>query len=267
MDELASVRPAALALPAGRDVLWVLTALAAVAALAWAYLLVDVARMEAVRAAGAGAMMRMGPGTGTDLLLLYGMWSVMMVAMMVPTVAPAVLVYVVIVRRTAPQQPVAPSTALFVAGYLLAWAGFSAFAALVQWELGRLAMLSPAMAATSPLVGAALLIGAGVYQWTPLKEACLRHCQVPLVYLAHHWRPGLRGALPMGLHHGLYCIGCCWAIMGLLFVGGVMNLLWVAVLSGVVLLEKLAALGGRAGRMLSGLAAVVAGVAVLAGWV
>ncbi|MEE8436682.1 MAG: DUF2182 domain-containing protein, partial [bacterium] len=109
-----------------------------------------------------------------------------------------------------------------------------------------------------------LLIAAGVYQWTPIKESCLKHCKAPLTFLAQHWRYGVGGAFRMGLHHGLYCIGCCWAIMGLLFVGGVMNLLWVAALSIFVLLEKLVPFDSLLGRGLSGLASVLAGVLFMA---
>lgn len=119
------------------------------------------------------------------------------------------------------------------------------------------------MVSTSTFLGGGLLIAAGLYQWTPLKEGCLKHCKAPLFFLAQHWRSGLSGAFRMGMHHGLYCIGCCWAIMALLFVGGVMNLLWVAALSSFVLLEKLVPLGSRIGRGLSGLATIAAGIVMI----
>lgn len=263
MNHGAPARPAGAAVAFLRDRLWVVAGLAVVTLLAWAYLLVDAARMHAMTSGDAVAMMAMQPTTATDLLLLFLMWSVMMAAMMVPTVIPAVLIYVAIVRRMAPHQSITASTTGFVTGYLLVWAGFSLIATGLQWTFGRLALLSPEMVASSPFFGGALLIAAGAYQFSPLKKSCLKHCQAPIVYLAQHWRSGVQGALAMGVRHGAYCVGCCWAIMGLLFVGGIMNLLWVAAIAIFVLLEKLALLGGRLGLWLSGLAATASGLALI----
>lgn len=246
-----------------RDRLAVVVGLTGVAILAWAYLLFDASRMDGMAMAYPGAVMAMKPWFIVDLLLLFLMWAVMMVAMMLPSVAATVLIYAAILRRISPQQRVARSTVVFVLGYVSAWTAFSVVAVGLQWGLDRLALLSPLMVASSPILGGALLIAAGIYQFSPIKDACLKHCRTPLTYLAQHWRHGFGGALRMGLQHGLYCIGCCWAIMLLLFVGGVMNLLWVAALAVFVLLEKLAPLGGRAGRWLSGLAAVTSGLAIM----
>ena len=140
---------------------------------------------------------------------------------------------------------------------------FSVAATLLQWSLARAALLSPMMVSASPWLGGAILITAGVYQWTPLKNVCITHCRSPLAFLVQHWRPGFPGALRLGLRHGLYCVGCCWVLMLLLFFGGVMNLLWIAAITAFVLLEKLAPYGVQGGRV-SGIALVLAGLWVLA---
>jgi predicted metal-binding membrane protein len=247
-----------------RDRIAVLVGLAGVAGSAWIYLLFDAARMHGMAMGDPVAATAMKPWTALDLSLLFLTWAVMMVAMMLPSVAAAVLTFAAISQRIAPRRPAARSVVSFVVGYLAVWTGFSLVATGLQWVLDRLVLLSPTMVASSPVLGGALLTIAGLYQLSPLKSACLEHCQNPLAYLAQHWRHGVVGALRMGLQHGLYCVGCCWAIMGLLFVGGVMNLLWVAALSMFVLLEKLALAGGGAGRWFSGLAAVAAGIAMMA---
>ena len=249
---------------AARYRLPVLGGLAGITALAWIYLLNDAARMDSMAMGDTAAMMAMKPWGWSDLSLLFLMWAVMMAAMMVPSVTPAVLIYGTLVRRMTPDQPALLSVGLFLLGYLADWTAFSLAAAGLQWGLDRLALLSPMMVSNSSYLGGGLLIAAGVYQWTPIKESCLKHCKSPLTFLALHWRSGAGGAFRMGLHHGLYCIGCCWAIMGLLFVGGVMNLLWVAALSIFVLLEKLVPLDSRLGRGLSGLAAIAAGAGFMA---
>ena len=269
---MPAIDPAGARTPAGRPGLSlaaryrmpVLAGLAGVTALAWIYLLNDAARMDAVSMGDPAATMAMKPWGWADFPLLFLMWSVMMTAMMVPSVTPAVLIYATLVRRMTPDQPALLLVGLFLLGYLADWTAFSLSAVGLQWGLDRWALLSPMMVSNSPYLGGGLLIAAGVYQWTPVKESCLKHCKAPLTFLAQHWRPGAGGAFRMGLHHGLYCIGCCWVIMGLLFVGGVMNLLWVAALSIFVLLEKLVPLDNRLGRGLSGLSAVTAGVLFMA---
>jgi predicted metal-binding membrane protein len=191
------------------------------------------------------------------------MWAVMMVAMMVPTTAPMTLVYAAVARKAAIQtNPVAP-TFVFVAGYIVVWSVFSVAATATQWELDRAALLSPMMVSNSVLLGSALLIGAGVYELTPLKHACLRRCRAPAQFLSQNWRGGMLGAFRMGLQLGAYCLGCCWVLMGLLFVGGVMNLLWIAAISAFVLLEKILPLG-RAAGWFGGTAMILVGAASLA---
>jgi len=208
-------------------------------------------------------MLRVQAWTPVDAVLMFLMWVVMMVGMMVPSAAPMTLLYASVARQARAQgSPLAP-TAVFVAGYLLMWAVFSAFATAAQWGLERAALVSPAMVATSPVLGAGLLVMAGIYQLTPFKGACLRHCRSPVHLLAERWREGARGALRMGLEHGAYCLGCCWALMALLFVGGVMNLLWVATIALFVLVEKLVPHGAASGRV-AGLGMVGIGAAMLA---
>lgn len=214
-------------------------ALSGIAALAWLYLFLEAADMTAAMA-GMDRAMVMPPKDTADLLLLFAMWWVMMVGMMLPGVAPVILTFATVNRnRRARAEPYVPA-ALFAGGYLLAWGGFSLAATLAQWALERAALLSPMdMTTDSRLLGGLLFVAAGLYQFTPVKLACLRFCRSPLDFVVNHWRDGPVGALRMGIAHGLYCLGCCWILMLLLFVGGVMNLLWVAALAIVVLVEKL----------------------------
>lgn len=172
------------------------------------------------------------------------MWAVMMVAMMLPAAAPMLLLFAAVQRRRGLEGRPVIRTAVFGAGYFLLWFLFSLAAAGAQLALQSRLLLSPRLVAVSPLLGAGLLFVAGAYQWSPWKAACLAHCQSPLGFVTRHWREGAGGALAMGLRHGGYCLGCCWAAMGLLFVGGVMNLLLVAVLAVFILLEK-SGIGGR----------------------
>jgi predicted metal-binding membrane protein len=219
----------------------ILAALAAIAALAWLYLFLAAADMTAAMA-GMDRTMVMPPRGSTELLLLFAMWWVMMVGMMLPSVAPVILTFATVNRnRAARGEPYVPS-ALFTAGYLLAWVGFSLAATLAQEALERANLISPMdMTTNSRLLGGLLFLAAGLYQFAPVKLACLRFCRSPLDFVVNHWRDGPGGAVRMGLTHGLYCLGCCWVLMLLLFVGGVMNLLWVAFLGVVVLVEKLSA--------------------------
>lgn len=223
----------------------VLTGLLTLATLAWIWL-----GRDAVQCACA-------MGTPT-VLALFAMWAVMMVAMMVPSVAPTVLLFAGVNRRRRETgRPFVP-TAVFVGGYLAAWTAFSAGASAIQALLQRTPFFSPRMAFTHALLGAGVLIVAGLFQLTPLKRACLVHCRNPLSFLMTEWREGVRGALVMGWRHGAYCVGCCWLLMALLFVAGVMDLRWVAALSAFVLAEKL--VPARVGMSrLAGVALVVAG--------
>lgn len=235
-----------------RDRLVVLAALTGIFGLAWAYLYVHVTEMN--------TMMALKPWGGIDFTLMFLMWAVMMVAMMVPSVTPVVLLYAAVLRKVAPRQPYGTSVGGFVLGYVTAWSVFSLGATALQWALEQLALLSAMMRGSTALFGGLLLITAGGYQWTPAKDACLEHCRTPLEFIARYWRAGSSGAIWMGAVHGSYCLGCCWALMGLLFVGGVMNLLWVALIAIFVLLEKVAPTGNILGRRLSGLGLIVTGL-------
>jgi predicted metal-binding membrane protein len=231
-------------------------ALLAVTVLAWASLFLMHSGMGSMETGGM-AMPGMQAWSPIEPLLLFVMWATMMVAMMLPSAAPTILLVASVLRRRREQASPAAPTAVFVAGYLVVWTAFSVAAALAQWGLHQAALLSPAMASTSPVLGGILLLVAGVYQWLPVKTACLHHCRSPLGFLGTHWREGSGGALMMGVRHGLYCLGCCWALMTLLFVAGVMNLLWVAAIAALVLVEKVVPAGPWLGR--------VAGL-TLAGW-
>jgi predicted metal-binding membrane protein len=188
------------------------------------------------------------------------MWVVMMVGMMTASAAPILLLFAGMHRgrgaRRAPRVVFA-----FSAGYLVVWTAFSAGAALVQWAMHQAAMLSPAMTTSGARFSGAILIAAGVYQLTPFKGACLMHCRSPLGFLLSHWRDGTAGALRMGIEHGTYCLGCCWALMGILFVVGVMNLVWVAAMTIFVLVEKLGPAGALVARG-AGVAMIASGALV-----
>jgi predicted metal-binding membrane protein len=176
-------------------------------------------------------------------ILMFFMWWIMMVAMMLPSAVPMILVFSGFHRNRREQGAPYVPTVVFALGYLLVWAGFSLVATAAQWSLGFGGLLSSMMASTSVLFGAVLLIAAGAYQLTPLKYACLKHCRSPLVFMSRHWRPGVWGALQMGIMHGAFCTGCCWFLMALLFYGGVMNLFWIIGLALLVLLEKVTPAG------------------------
>jgi predicted metal-binding membrane protein len=243
-----------------RDRAVVAVGLLGLAALAWVY----VVRMAAAPAGGMSAMAMPGMGAreAPALVWLIGMWAVMMVAMMVPSAAPSILLFAGVSRRRRLQGRPAVPVAVFTAGYLLVWIAYAAVAATAQWELHRRALLSPAMVSASPALAGSLLVAAGLYQWLPLKGACLSHCRSPLGFFSTEWREGARGAVRMGMRHGSYCVGCCWLVMALLFVAGVMNLAWVAAIAAFVLLEKLVQGGALLGRMV-GIALVCWGVWVL----
>jgi predicted metal-binding membrane protein len=223
---------------------WIIgAALIAIAAAAWAYMIHEARGMN-LRGVCHCLGMPMGDAAGGawsagSLLPLYLMWAGMMVAMMLPSAMPMILTFAAVSRKRREQQRPYVPVGVFVAGYVAIWSAFSVVAALAQWLLHRHALLSPAMASTSVWLGGVLLLIAGVFQFTPLKRACLTYCRTPLEFIMTRWREGARGAFRMGVEHGLFCTGCCWALMALLFVTGVMNILWIAILSLVVALEKL----------------------------
>jgi predicted metal-binding membrane protein len=243
-----------------RDRLIVLAGIVAIAGLAWAYV---VYRSQDNDATSMGMGMGMGMGQlqtwgAADFGLMYLMWAVMMAAMMVPSAAPMVLLFSTVNRRRREQQRPYVSTGVFLLGYVTVWCGFALAATLANWGLHANSLLSSTMGeSTSAYLGGGLLLSAGVFQWSRLKYVCLTHCRSPIGFLMSEWREGTRGALKMGLRHGAYCVGCCWVLMALLFVLGVMNLLWIAALAGFVLLEKAIPGGQRVSRL--------TGV-LLAGW-
>ena len=241
-----------------RDRAVVLGGLIAIAGLAWAYMLYLAQDMDSMTI----------PYTqfwgAEDFSLMFLMWAVMMVAMMVPTAATMILLFATVNRRRREREGPFVSTGVFVLGYIAIWSTFAVAATLAQWGLHTAALLSPMMSSTSHILGGALLLAAGLFQWSPLKNVCLTHCRSPLGFLMADWREGAGGAFNMGLRHGVYCLGCCWVLMGLLFVLGVMNLLWIAALAGFVLLEKVIPKGPWLSRA-AGVLLVVWGSWVAAG--
>ncbi len=263
-----------------RDRLVVVTALIAVAALSWAYLLagagmgmsaLEMTRMSQLGAAGGmseagmAGMVMMTPAVWAlgYAVLMFFMWWVMMVAMMLPSAAPMILLFATINRREQETGRSHVATGIFAVGYLGAWAGFSLVAVTLQWAFQRTGILSPMLVGTNVIFGGVLLLAAGIYQLTPIKHACLRHCRSPLAFLSTHWRRGTGGALQMGLVHGAFCVGCCWFLMALLFFGGVMNLYWISGLALFVLFEKTIPAGHWLGYA-AGVALLVWGAAMLA---
>lgn len=247
-----------------RDRIITIAVLAGMTGLAWVYLGMQAMGMADMPMAmdGLAGLARIKPWTPVDFLLMFLMWGIMMVGMMLPSATPMILLFARVTGSAREKgYPVTP-VGVFVSGYLLVWIGFSLGAAVLQWALEQAALLSPMMVATSPVLGGSLLIAAGVYQWTPLKDLCLTHCRSPFEFVTWHWRRGAAGALRMGIEHGIYCLGCCWVLMSLLFVGGVMSLLWIAAIAGFVLLEKTLPFAVPAGRI-SGLALAAAGVFVI----
>jgi predicted metal-binding membrane protein len=236
-------------------------ALVAVIAAAWGYLLLG-AGIE-MDMAGRG-MMAMPPRWNLPYAgLILAMWIVMMIAMMVPTAAPTVLLFTVLAGDRLGSSNLVPATAVvFSSGYVLVWCSFSVAATVLQWSLDRAGLLSESMALANATLASTVLIAAGVYQWTPLKEACLRHCRSPSEFLLCHWRGGTLGAVRTGARHGLFCLGCCWMLLALMFVGGLMNLAWVGAIALLVLLEKTIPGGDRLSR-LTGVLLIVWGVGCL----
>jgi predicted metal-binding membrane protein len=244
-----------------RDRLAVGLGLVGAIALSWLYL-VPASRDMYGSMNGLSAWMMEGSWDARYVLLIFLMWAVMMVGMMLPSAAPTLLLFATVLRKSDPRSAPVGRTYAFAGGYLLAWTAFSLAATLLQWALAEMALLSPMMITGSPTLGALILVVAGIYQWTPLKRSCLTRCRSPAVFVSRHYRAGVMGALRMGASHGIYCVGCCWALMLLLFFGGVMSLTWIAAITIFVLLEKLAPLGAQGGR-LSGALLLLAGFLVL----
>jgi predicted metal-binding membrane protein len=257
-----------------RDRLVVAGALGVIVALAWGYVLwlaadMDMGGMDMTGfrmiPAGLGIMAPANaPWRAIEFAFVFAMWAVMMVGMMAPSAAPMILMYARVGRQGKVESKPFAATGWFAAGYVLAWIGFSLAATLVQWAIERAALLDSRMASASNVLGGIVLVAAGVYQWTPLKDVCLAQCRTPFHFLMRHggFRGDLPGCLRLGLRHGMYCVGCCWVLMALLFVGGVMNVLWIALLALLILLEKITPFGWWVARA-AGAGCVAAGAWML----
>ena len=237
----ASSAPSTLEQALRRDRAVVIAAILVIAAIAWAYTVyLSETGMDMEGGMSMGmAMVDMRSWGAADFGLMFIMWAVMMVAMMAPSAAPMLLMFAAVNRKRREREAPFVPTGIFLAGYVIVWTLFAAGATVGNWGLHQASLLSSMMgAATSGYLGGALLLAAGAFQWSPLKTACLKQCRTPMGFLMTSWREGPRGALRMGLDHGAYCLGCCWALMLLLFVLGVMNLVWIAALAAFVLAEK-----------------------------
>lgn len=257
-----------------RDRLVVVIALVAVIVLSWVYVLAgagmgmsafEMTRMTqpvgvidstqpsvqgmSMGGTAVGGTMVTGAWTVGYAVVIFFMWWVMMFGMMLPSAAPLLLLFARMMRKEKDKGAPYVPTGVFALGYVIMWAAFSAIATGAQWGLEASGLLSGIMVGTSAVLGAGLLIAAGVWQLTPWKNACLRHCRSPIGFLSAHWRPGRTGAFKMGVVHGAFCLGCCWFLMALLFYGGVMNLYWIIGLALYILIEKLLPAGARIGQL------------------
>lgn len=243
-------------------------ALFAITALAWVYLLRTPRTMQMV-----GMTMPDSPGlvmsmawSAPDFLLMFTMWTVMMIGMMTPSAAPMILLYGRVARQPGLDSGTFASSIWFAGGYLLSWTVFSLAATTAQYALDRASLLTLGMFLVNTRLAGVVLIAAGIYQWTSLKDSCLRQCRSPLNFLQQYggFRRTILGSLGLGFRHGLYCIGCCWVLMALLFAGGVMNLVWIAAIAALVLLEKVVPAGRVVGRV-AGVVLALAGVWMMLG--
>lgn len=239
-----------------RDRLIIAVSLTVLTMIAWGYVLrlarsmsIDDMAMPRMEMGAGSCDMMMAPEprlwTMTEFIVKFSMWVVMMVGMMTPSASPMILLYARVGRQSELQGKPLAATGFFLGGYLLAWGAFASAATLGQWALEYALLLTPVMTSASGIFSGVLLIAVGLFQWTPLKDVCLKQCQAPILFIQQYggFRRDPLGSLGLGFRHGLYCIGCCWALMGLLFVGGVMNILWIAAIAIFVLAEKLVAKG------------------------
>ena len=238
--------------------------MAAIVAVSWYYL----GRMDGGMSTMQGrelphAGMTMGGRGAAGLLIAFGMWAVMMVAMMLPSMAPSASVFSSLAARRDPGRANG-TTATYVAGYAASWITFAAPAALTQWALTQALLLDPMARSTSTVLSSAILLAAGVYQWLPLKSACLSKCRTPLAFFIANWRDGRPGTFWLGLRHGGYCVGCCWALMAVMFVVGAMSLAWMGLVMLLVLSEKLIPASWRFDKAL-GMALFAAGLWITVG--
>jgi len=252
-----------------RDRQAVLAALVILTALAWSAMLWLMRDLTMASAAGAMSGIDMTerdirPWTALTFLGSFIMWAVMMASMMIPTVTPVILVYVRLGRWGEDQRKLFRATFWFAGGYLLAWAIFALLATCLHYELAGAALLTPMLASANDFLAGAILIVAGLYQWSSLKNLCLTNCRTPLRFIQRHggFKRDAMPSLTLGLRHGSYCVGCCWALMLLLFVGGVINMVWIAGLAILVLLEKVMSDGRNVSRLI-GLALIIGGISLI----
>ena len=236
-----------------RDRLIVVIALTTVIIVSWVYILsgagmgisaIDMTR-ENLSQDGIAGMAMMTPAVwAVDyIVLMIFMWWIMMIAMMLPSTSPMILLFVMLNRKQREKANPYVSTGIFALAYLVTWLAFSLVAVVLQASFQHLTWLSPMLMNNSVILGGLILLAAGIYQLTPIKQACLRHCRSPIQFISTRWRAGKMGSFQMSLEHGAYCVGCCWFLMGLLFFGGVMNLYWILGLAIFVLLEKMVPMG------------------------
>jgi len=223
-----------------KDRLIIISALFIISLLAWVYIIYLYRQMAVMNMDALFFAMPMTPSwTMTDFVLLLLMWFVMMIAMMTPAVAPLILIFAMVNRQRKQQNRPFVNTAYLMTGYFLVWAAFSLAATSLQWLLQQISLLNPEMKTTSKILGSVILITTGIFQFTAFKHTCLQYCRTPIEFVHRHWKEGKQGALRMGIQNGFYCLGCCWMLMVLLFVAGIMNLLWVALIAVFVLIEKI----------------------------
>lgn len=236
-----------------RDRIVIGGALFAIVALAWIYLLNTprTMQMSGMTMPDTPELVMSMTWSAPDFLLMFVMWTMMMIGMMTPSAAPMILIYGRVARQPGLQGPAFASSTWFAAGYLLSWTAFSLAATIAQYALDHAALLTLGMYLANTRIAGVVLIAAGIYQWTPLKDSCLKQCRSPLAFIQEHggFRRTISGALNLGFRHGLYCIGCCWVLMALLFAGGVMNLVWIAAIAVLVLVEKVVPAGRIVGRI------------------
>jgi predicted metal-binding membrane protein len=223
-----------------RDRLFIIGGLFLITLLSWFYIIYLYHQMVYMDMNALFFAMPMTPEwTVVDFILLFFMWLVMMIAMMTPSVAPLILIFAKVNRQRRQQQHPFVNSIYLMTGYFLIWATFSLVATSLQWLLQQVSLLNPEMKTTNKILSSVILIMTGIFQFTPLKQTCLKYCRTPFDFVLNHWEEGSTGALRMGIKNGFYCVGCCWMLMVLLFVAGIMNLLWVALIALFVLLEKI----------------------------